>query len=63
MTKLCRMNFFKIVESATPDPNVMELALPIMLSVLLGLPNVMGRGLMIPSDVNLMDVRKIQITY
>jgi hypothetical protein len=56
-------DFFLIVESATPDPNVMELALPIMLSVLLGLPNVMGRGLMIPSDVNLVDVRKIQITY
>jgi len=57
------MTFLKIVESPTPDPNVMELALPIMLSVLLGLPNIMGRGLMIPLYVNLMDVRKIQITY
>jgi hypothetical protein len=57
------MTFKKIIESATPDLNFMESALPIMLGVLPSLPNIMGRGLTIPWCVILMDVRKIRMTY
>jgi hypothetical protein len=58
MTKMCLISWFvKIVESVTPDPNVMEWSCPCLLcwvchlahtNRLAGtLPNIMGRGLTI----------------